>query len=318
MSGKKCSSFVIKADLEERIDLIRTIVEHEKKVQALKEMLNNILQKASEGLRSTFRKEIGLVENWLKKIGSSEAKDLQENMVLSKLREDNERLESLVCAGGSLIKILSVAFTEKANDMGRKLSEDLSELETLYVENRELFALWSTERERQTLQQFFLNAHNDLSEERYKKLTNELNEFDLKIRQQIRLAEEKEERHQKRLYVLKAINKVCKGKGFIRIEDPRLEDDNDRGSRIKMKFDTVTQGEIEFSLTLDRIHADSQVADSDCFEEFDDLSAALEDIYGVKTEFRLSKDGSRPVLRTAKGLGERQSEVSEKEVDGHR
>ncbi|MFZ4398051.1 MAG: hypothetical protein ACOYOU_20755, partial [Kiritimatiellia bacterium] len=143
-----------------------------------------------------------------------------------------------------------------------------------------------------------------LRREEYTRLPQMLARLDQEIRSRTQFAQEQEQKHSKRLYVLNAINKVCLDRGFQRVSGPVFVNEHDRGSALIMTFDTVAKGLIEFTLALDSIHTESEMGEGRCFEEFASLSASLDELFDVKTAFRRIGDESQPVLKEAKGLGQ--------------
>ena len=91
---------------------------------------------------------------------------------------------------------------------------------------------------------------------------------------------------------------------FELVEPPRLEDPANRGSALRLAFDTFDQGRIDFSLGLEQVTSESGVNCGRTYNEFAEMEQHLQATYGVKMALR-PIDGSAPEQlnsRTARNL----------------
>ena len=95
-----------------------------------------------------------------------------------------------------------------------------------------------------------------------------------------------EQAHERRIYLVSSLMQVCDDMGFRVKEKPQFTDTEDRGSQIRVVFDTGNRGDVVFLLSLDTIEVDSCISGSHCFEEFQQLSEQLKAGFGVETHFR--------------------------------
>jgi hypothetical protein len=125
-------------------------------------------------------------------------------------------------------------------------------------------------------------------------------------------AEERDSLHEKRLYVIQGLWKVVSDMGY-QVQKPVLEIEGDLNSRIIMKVDTVSKGEVTFFLTLRELESDSCISEKFCLSDFDKISESLDQQFGVLTRFRVPRDSSGPVRVDAEAKPEPTAENYELE-----
>ncbi|MBM3239023.1 hypothetical protein FJZ31_22245 [Candidatus Poribacteria bacterium] len=297
MSGRKCSKFRLQREREEKLRLLQTLNNLHAEVNALKERLATVLADASEGLRSTFVKEVKDTQQWLNRLNLPDISRLSMDTDLAALNPVREQLEQAVAHGRRFQETLTVAFTKKADEMGQRLAKRLAEVERFYLSRQQLLRLWFEEEQTRQGEQKLRESHRLLDEERYAALEQMLAEIEKDIAAKVKFADEQENKHQKRLYLLKALRQVCAEMGFEEVSKPRYEQEGDRGSRILLTVDTLDRGRIAFTLSLDGISSFSEIADDRCFEEFGQLSQYLEEEFGIETKFRLAEGEPAPKLK---------------------
>jgi hypothetical protein len=303
MSGVKCSEFRLRQEREQRMRLLQEINNLVSELHALEKHLHTVIVSASEGLRTTFSSEVNQAEAWLGSLSVPQSALLDVNGDIAYLRQIQQQLTKQVKRGRELQESLTVAFTQKADELGRRLAQQLAQAEQSYLSRQELLKQWLGEQASQSYQQRLSEARCLLEEERYGELEQYLREFQTEISHRIREVEQLDEQHRKRLYLLKALRQVCADMGFQEIAPPRFEEEGNCRSRILLTVDTFDRGRIEFKLSLEQISACSEIASDRCFEEFDLLSQFLDEAFGVQTEFRM-EDGSRPPRLIRKGEAE--------------
>jgi len=306
MSGVKRSEVEIEQRRQDQLRRLQAVVERQREVSGLREQLQQSLGQASTGLKDTFRSEVAEIESFLTGVQQPAVDHLTVDSPAAELERTRAILDRLAGQATQLHQRLAAAFGERADRLGRELTERLGEAERRFACHRELLTLWEPTRQIQAWQEELQSSRQQLGEQRYAEVGPALELLTRTVHERSTLARQREELHQKRLYVLRALNKVCKDRGFQRVAEPVLQDEQDRGSPITMTFDTMAKGQIEFTLTLDGIHTESEIAGGTCWQDFDDLSQSLEEMFGVKTHFA-RPDGSRPADIEARGVGGVQS-----------
>jgi len=109
-------------------------------------------------------------------------------------------------------------------------------------------------------------------------------------------AEDLEERHQKRLHVIKALRAVFRDMGFAEVSPPDYEDPKDRTSPVVIEVDTRARGRIRFTIDLERISGDSELLHEHCIDDFAALTDALQNAYGIGTAFQMPDGTPLPRL----------------------
>jgi C4-type Zn-finger protein len=305
MSGQKKSDYELQRERQERLELYGNVQDAQSRLQGMRAHLQSSLQSVSAGLRNTFPEEVKRVEGFLTSVRMDLADGLNADTAAGRLRQSLEQINRQIQEATTVHKNLAVTFGEKADKLGRELSERLADTTRTLAEGRELLGLWVSATEIDGWETDLRTAHSQLAQEQYRELAGLLDTVTAQLAERTQWSQQQEEKHRKRRYVVKAIRSVCESRGFQLVGSPAFEDENNRGSAVVMTFDTLAKGVIEFSLTLDEIHANSAITQSSCFDDFDALSDSLEELYGVETEFKYAADNTRPEGRRAKGIGQR-------------
>lgn len=298
MSGHKVTRFQLNPEQDERLRLLSRARGLQGEFLSLHERIQTSLSKASEGLRRTFQSEVQRAQQWLDKSLALKNFSPNESSQTSELRRFCTEVERAVQDGQSVYEDLTVAFTQKADELGCQFAKRLTAVEKLYHGRQELLRLWY--REETNWERELHQARQWLDQERYSELESLLSELHKRISEKARQAEEMEEKHQKRLYLLQALQRVCREMGFVEIQPPTLEREDERGSRIIYKVDTLDRGQIVFALSLEEVNSYSEIADTRCFEEFDQISQFLEEQFGIYTQFESAEGKPRPELKYQK------------------
>lgn len=212
-------------------------------------------------------------------------------------RPGGTQLEQAAVEGRKIQEALTVAFTQKADELGQRLARRLAEVERLYVSNQRLLLLWFGEEQTREWQRSLQDALRLLAEEQYAVLKQALARVETELVAKSKVAEEQEDKHQKRFYLLNALQTVCREMKFREVSPPTHEREGDRGSRIFYTVDTLDKGKIAFALSLEGISSFSEIVDDHCFEEFDKLSEFLDKEFGVQTQFESEEGKTRPQLK---------------------
>lgn len=297
MSGHKCSQVRLQREREEELRLLQRVRGLHAEAVGLKERAEALLSGASPGLRATFSSETDRAERWLTQTPIPEVDGLGVGIGVAAFKDREGRLAPVVSEGRQIQEALSIAFTQKADEMGRGLAGRLAEVERLYLSHKGVLELWFDSAWIESLKGRLLEAQRQLEMEAYAALEQMLSSIEETLATSSKHAVEQEEKHQRRLYLLKALQTVCAEMGFREIEPPVHEREGDRGSRIIYTVDTLDRGKIVFALSLEGVSSYSETADTHCFEEFDTLSEFLAQEFGIHTEFQPVDGRPRPALK---------------------
>jgi hypothetical protein len=293
MSGRKCSEFRLQRERERRLELVQSITGLHTEIGALQERIETMLREASAGLHATFAQEVREARRWLDRPKVPSIKGLGMETSSDTLKATHRDLEQIASRARRIRETLAVSFTQKADEMGQHLAHQLAEAERDYIGSGQLLQVWLGQDQVQEWECRFQQARQMLDEEQYSSLESLLNTTVQEIAGGTRGAKKQEEKHQKRLYLLKALRQVCAEMAFQEVSGPRYEHPGNRASNIIFIIDTLDRGRIKFTLSLEQISSFSEIADERCFEQFDTLSQYLQDQYGIETKFRW-EDGTRP------------------------
>lgn len=290
MSGNKYSEYRLQQERQEKMNELQTITNLFDAVSGVSTLLASALDRASVGLKQTFASEVNQAQQWLDQdMPENNPYDMDSD--IGQIRQLRSRLERLATSGKQAQKDLSVALTQKADQMGKQLSAEVADAEQFFAGHRNLLELWFDDPAMNQWQNQLSRAADLLQNEQYDVLQSHLKTLQTDLQAKHDHAQKQEDKHQKRLYLLKALRQVCVEMGFAEVTKPTFEDDANRGSKILYTVDTYNQGEISFKLTLDEVSCLSQIAEGKCFEEFSQLSSHLDDMYGIQTSFKMM-DGS--------------------------
>ncbi len=299
MSGLKYSEYSLEREKEEKIELLQEISNLKKEIKIVREYLESLLLNTSEGLRTTFSQEVKETQEWLT-LELPVIEDLNMDTEISILRKIYFQFKEIAEKGRNLKEVLTFCFTQKADEMGKELTKKLIDLEQFYFQNIRVLKLWCEEEDIKRWKRKIEEGYQLLEKEDYAALYSKIESLFKELKDKIEFSQIQENKHQKRLYLLKALRQVCKEMGFEEVVAPYYEKKGDRGSRILFIVDTFDRGKIKFALSLDNITSFSEASEDKCFEEFDKLSEFLEEEYGIKTEFKY-EDGIRPPKLIKKG-----------------
>lgn len=296
MSGWKASQFRLQREREEKQRQVQRLAGLHGELTGLRTRVATALRRVSEGLRATFSTEVQSAEGWLGGLDLPNIDDLGMDSAPGALADAEARLRQAVETGRRLHRTLTVAFAQRADEMGKRLAQDLAEVEGTYVSREELLRLWFGEAQTRAWQDVLKRAQGMLAHEEYAALEKVLRDLRAEIQHNARIAEAQEDKHQKRLYLLKALRQACAEMGFREMSGPGYEREGERGSRILLTVDTMDRGQIAFTLSLDTVSSFSEIAENRCFEEFDEISRYLEQQFGIHTKFRPEAGAPEPRL----------------------
>jgi hypothetical protein len=268
MSGRKCSEFQLQQERTERLRLLQSLTNLHAEVQSLKERTAILLNDVSQGVRMSFVDEVKHAQGWLNQLDLPNIKGMGMDSNVATLRTVHSKLEQVVFQGRQARETLTIAFTQKADELGRRLAGRLAEVERTYISRQQLLRLWCEEKDTQRWERTLQEAQQLLDNERYSTLAQLLDALAQELLAQGQWAEDQEDKHQKRLYLLKGLRQVCAEIGFQEVADVRYEREGDRRSSILFTVDTLNRGQIDFTLSLDQISTFAGIDDNYCFAEF--------------------------------------------------
>lgn len=289
MSGYKYSTVDLEKQREEQIRLLSNVKQANRALDWLAARITEHLEKTSEGIKTTFDKEMKEATLWLRDREEHRREVYDMKTELPTLRSAVSSVSALIDRGHEILNTLALDLTKRADALGKTLISKLSRLEGLYYAQNELLRTWFGQDTSGEFQRSFDKAKQLLEKKRLSELSKYLEQIETALGSRIQEAQDLEHKHQKRLYVLKALRQVCREMGFEESE-PEYEREGKR-NRIIYEVDTLDQGKIRFFLSLDSITTNSGIAEDRCLDEFDKLSCHLQDEFGVKTRFRRQGEG---------------------------
>lgn len=288
MSGYKYSQVALKREKQEKMNLKNSIHNVLRKLKGLAAVINDTLNQTREGIKQTFAQEVNKAIGWLNEVDSLN-QEVTIDMTIGTLKTRLSSTNSIVNRGEIIWDTLVNSFIQKANALEKKLTSKLSQLQGMYSGNKEILQTWIQQDVLQENENILKKAQQLLLQRQLKELEKQVEMAEKKIRTAVEEAQEYEQKHQKRHYVLKALRQVCCDMGFEEAP-PRYREQRNKKSPIIYEVDTLDQGKISFFLTLDEIETHSQIAENKCLDEFDKISEYLEQQFGVRTKFR-SEEG---------------------------
>lgn len=246
--------------------------------------LSTYLNQTSKGLRDFFSADVIRFEKWKK-----QAEEFITRCRLDKESDLDSIIDKLVAfrnAGEGLGRLLEDNFVVKAGQIQAEYEIQLSHLGSKLEASEPLLKKWLTTSDLEMHAKQLKRLEGLLTRENFQDLRQELDSAAANLTAQIEASAKKEQAHERRIYLVSAIVEVCEEMGFRITEKPRLEDAANRGSRVRVVFDTGNRGEVVFALSLDSIEVDSCISGTHCFEEFQKLSEQLREGFGVETQFR--------------------------------
>lgn len=302
MSGYKESTVAVDRERQHKLAVIEEIRASERAAVGLREQLGEYLQSTPVALKEAFAEEVRAAEAWLhatenlKEAGAVS----QELTALTQLRQQANTRAS---GGQHCLTTVRKAFTRGASEKDRQLGQAISDMQTRFLTARELLRTWNGPANADGYHEHITALVAGIQAHRYLQVEETLATLNADLTTDIARAEERERQDQQRRYVLDSLRQVCANLGFIEIAGPRYEDPHDRTSAILLSVDTMNRGPIDFTLSLTKLTTLSDMHTTHCIHEFDQLSAELEEFYGVHTAFTIDDEPLR-VLKEAGSLDE--------------
>jgi hypothetical protein len=293
MSGLKESEIALKKEKEEKIKSINKITEMRGKLAGISTIMKNTLQNAPQGVKTTFEKDVDASLSWIRQFERSDKEKYTLDANQEKLNSVLLSLENQLNNGQNIFAALTTSLTQKANVLEKSLYIGLDQLRCTYTGYQEIMKTWFEDDTVKGIEASIDKIGGVLRQKQFSQAESFMAEIVSTIKSRVDEAKELEYKHQKRMYVLKALRQVCTEMGFEDSE-PSFEKPGNR-NRIIYEVDTFSQGKLRFYLTLDGISSHSGIIESKCLDEFDKLSTSLEEEFGVKTKFKVT--GEAPMER---------------------
>lgn len=293
MSGRKFTEVQLERERQERLDLKQAIETITAERAALRDRLDTALAGMTDGLRTSFPAETAACRAWLDTPVPANAHDES----IAQLRQSSDAQTRHAESGRASLRELELALTDKADALARTLTaERIAAAETL-LQHTGTLRLWYGAPAIADWQARLDQAARWIDEDRYPQAQDLLRTLQAELDTKAAEATDRETRHQRRLYLLKALRQVCADLYFTEVGEPAFEHSGERGSRLLLTVDTHDRGRIDFSLTLDGLGSFSEMGDRHCPVEFGTLSERLEEQFGIHTQFRPDGDQPTPELR---------------------
>lgn len=287
--------------------------------------LDAVLSRTPFGIKDAFAEDISKAITWRQyanqemsgEFGVLSKFDREQNMINAlingslmtpntsksdkELREYLERLDSIIEKGRDLLNKLLLNFTEKADSVQKALASRLVAVETVYAENTDLLASWFDQDSLKELDLSQREIAYAIADSHIKEADSMLGKIELTLANMVMEAQALEQKHCKRLYVLKALRQVCCELGF---QESRLayENTESKQGNIIYELDTIDQGRLTFTISLDNIRSFSAIDDNRCMDEYRLISDNMQKEYGVKARFRMEEENPEKELRTRREL----------------
>jgi hypothetical protein len=246
--------------------------------------LTTYVKQTSHGLRDFFHADVLKFEKW--------QKETEEFLAQCRVGKDSDldsiidKLGAMRGAGEGLRRLLEENFVVKAGQIEAEYESQLSDLKSKLEASEPLLKKWLTASDFEMHSKRLQRLEESLTRDDFQTFRSDLAAADATLSGQVETASGQEQAHERRIYLVSAVVEVCEDMGFRMTEKPRLEDPSNRGSRVRVVFDTGNRGEVVFALSLDSIEVDSCISGTHCFEEFQKLSEQLREGFGVETQFR--------------------------------
>ncbi len=256
--------------LIQNIEIIRQKLEYvlkDAKSNSISSKIKELLNTLDNHLQNLKSKKIESAETFLNKVKS----------IIPTFPElDNKFLEI-----DKLWSQINLLITSKSQELNKwfpseyqKLMDKKTELKTKFARNLEK-SIFHLSDEKHQIDEYLTELEKLLHD--IEKLSND--------------TEEKENLHNKRLYLIKALREVCASLGFKEIDKPDYELKNDPNSPVIQNFDTLNAGVIKFIFNLDgKLETDSNISIDNCGNEFSTISEILKEQFGVETDFKIVEE----------------------------
>ena len=297
MSGRKCSTIDFDPERAQRQQLLTQINDFGRDIEGVRRQILDALSGATHGVKEFFSADAQKAEQWIESanhVNSLAPSSL--NSSLSALSSRLNELQAVTREGLTLQNRLQEAFIDEVGHLRAEGAKKIFEAQSLISRGDELIRLWFGSDEVEQFKEMVSRIHEELQGDRLEQVALLSDSLNSDLVSKLQSAEANEAKHQRRLYVLKALRQVCAEMGFQEVNPPSSLPPGDRGSRIELKVDTFNRGEVSFYLSLDSIEANSCISQTHCFEEFSQLSNQLAEAFGVITQFKMDEP-SPPKLK---------------------
>ena len=298
MSGEKYSEYRLRRERAERLQLEQRIGSLQAECQALQARAFEMVAGVSEGLRTTFSAEVQQAQRWLDTCEASDLGKPAGEPGLDGLRAAQQQLDRALSQGREVLQTLTVALTQKADELGRRLAGRLARVEqaALARQTADRAVVWPAgNRSNRTRYCRCSNAPGGRAIHRLGAGGVDTGFPAGRARQARRATggEAPETAVSAEGTATDMPGDAIRGGKAC----PASRRQDDRGAPMVYEVDTFDRGKITFRLTLERISTFAEVAEDRCFEEFDAISEFLEENFGIETEFQMADGSPRPIGR---------------------
>ena len=297
MGGFRKSDVAFQREQAEKLRLVRDITRLSESIGDLRLELNRILKTSTTGIRETFREQVLAASGWSDAVETIEGQTPGMETAVEALTATAGELNDVANQGAKVISELSVAITQKGDEVARELGFHLANVRTLVAAHRSECGRWFSQAVEEW-DHLLREADESYDDENYLAVRSQLDRIEAFVRETSEQSQELSEKQQSRLYLLQAVRQVCCNLGMRETTGPSYEDRADPTSRILLTMTSADQGNIQFWLSLDGIHTHGE--SERCFHDLDSISTYLADEYGIGTKFRSPTDDEQPELRNGR------------------
>ncbi len=301
MSEYEETRYDIEAERARKMNLAKNIRVVQKECEGVQKVVANVLKEFPEGLKTTFSEDVMAANEWVKKKFDRYGK-VNENDNERSLESMHNEISGIKREGEKILNKLNEDLTQKAPEIEKKLKKEYSNTESKFAGNIDLLKSWFGEAHVKNIENNTKEIQKPIKEKNYKKAESLIKDLNEKMDSNLREANNLEERHQKREYVMGALRKVGTEMGFKEVTKPAFKEpetkpmhERKRGS-MEYVLDTRNQGKIDITISIDdkeanKISIKSEIFKKKCGGEFDKVSKILKTTYGIKTEFKPKTQG---------------------------
>lgn len=290
MNGNFFSEVQLQQELQEKLKLLQILESLRTEPSILSRQLDTMIRNLPNAFRSILSQEINAAQEWMTNLPPAEDNHFNIESELTLLKEAHERQVQLTQTGRHRLESLQLAFTPKADAKGQELAKQLATIHSQLFQQRYVLQLWYGKKAITKWEKELAYAKDLLYGKLYSRLESNLADLQEEIKEKSQWASQQEEKHQQRLYLLKALRQVATKLDFTEQGTPLFENTGDRGSHIMLLVNTPAQEHIDFYLTLEGVTSVSQMDDERYSAVLDMLCQQLEKECGIQLHFRPVED----------------------------
>ena len=291
-------------------DIVTDCTVKDNKVKALKKEIERL------------RKEVG--EQYVLTQDSILKNILDDYLSRLKIYETSiERKEYQGIDGGLAAIFHNLPLLKETDKINSNIESEINKIESIFKGHDGIFKKWVIKDYEgylnvkggivAKLSEFKNELGSNIDTAKFESLLVQSRSLSDKVASSLSLAIEKDNLHQKRLYVIKSLREVCASLGFQEMEEPHYAEKDNPYSPVVQNFDTLNLGAITFTVALEgRLESSSCISVDNCDEEFSKFSDILKSQFGIETSLKRI-EGGEPIkkYKTAKDLPKSEGKLSQ-------